>query len=63
MSQQMKQNRQFDFEIFAINLSILLRGTFNEKVRWFFNFYDLNRDGLISIRVSKIKYFFKILKK
>lgn len=33
-------------------LSILLRGTVHEKLRWTFNLYDINKDGYINKEVS-----------
>lgn len=36
------------FEDFVIGLSILVRGTLEEKVRWMFTLYDQDRDGYIS---------------
>ncbi|KAM9794957.1 A-type potassium channel modulatory protein KCNIP1 isoform 2-T2 [Neosynchiropus ocellatus] len=36
------------FEDFVTALSILLRGTITEKLRWTFNLYDINRDGYIN---------------
>lgn len=32
-------------------LSILLRGTVHEKLRWTFNLYDINKDGYINKEV------------
>ena len=36
------------FQDFVIGLSILVRGTMEEKVRWMFTLYDQDRDGYIS---------------
>ncbi|XP_069771379.1 calsenilin-like [Narcine bancroftii] len=36
------------FEDFVIGLSVLLRGTVNEKLIWAFNLYDINKDGYIT---------------
>ncbi|XP_072917167.1 calsenilin-like isoform X1 [Hemitrygon akajei] len=36
------------FEDFVIGLSVLLRGTMNEKLIWAFNLYDINNDGYIT---------------
>ncbi|KAM4748199.1 A-type potassium channel modulatory protein KCNIP1 isoform 1-T1 [Rhinophrynus dorsalis] len=36
------------FEDFVAALSILLRGTIHEKLRWTFNLYDINKDGYIN---------------
>lgn len=31
-----------------MGLSILSRGTIDEKLRWIFNLYDINRDGKVT---------------
>ncbi|XP_051972218.1 calsenilin-like isoform X1 [Xyrauchen texanus] len=36
------------FEDFVIGLSVLLRGSVTEKLRWAFNLYDINKDGYIT---------------
>ncbi|KAJ2951054.1 hypothetical protein O0L34_g5433 [Tuta absoluta] len=36
------------FEEFVIGLSILSRGTLEEKLRWTFSLYDINGDGCIT---------------
>ncbi|KRT80712.1 HLH domain-containing protein [Oryctes borbonicus] len=36
------------FEDFVQNLSILSRGSLDEKLRWTFNLYDINGDGYIT---------------
>eukprot|EP00076_Gallus_gallus_P012114 XP_015128750.2 calsenilin isoform X4 [Gallus gallus] len=36
------------FEDFVIGLSVLLRGTAQEKLKWAFNLYDINKDGCIT---------------
>nr|XP_014429970.1 Kv channel-interacting protein 4 isoform X1 [Pelodiscus sinensis] len=36
------------FEDFIMGLSILLRGTVQEKLNWAFNLYDINKDGYIT---------------
>ncbi len=33
---------------FALGLSILVKGSEEEKLRWTFNMYDLNGDGVIT---------------
>ncbi len=38
----------FFFQDFVVGLSILVRGTLEEKLRWTFSLYDQDRDGLIS---------------
>ena len=38
----------FYFQDFVIGLSILVRGTIEEKMRWMFSLYDQDRDGFIS---------------
>uniref|UniRef100_A0A8C9FRI0 Potassium voltage-gated channel interacting protein 3 n=1 Tax=Pavo cristatus TaxID=9049 RepID=A0A8C9FRI0_PAVCR len=36
------------FEDFVVGLSVLLRGTAQEKLNWAFNLYDINKDGCIT---------------
>lgn len=36
-----------------MGLSILLRGTIQEKLNWAFNLYDINKDGYITKEVRK----------
>uniref|UniRef100_A0A3B3UW37 Kv channel-interacting protein 4 n=1 Tax=Poecilia latipinna TaxID=48699 RepID=A0A3B3UW37_9TELE len=38
----------FLFQDFVMGLSILLRGTVQEKLIWAFNLYDINKDGYIT---------------
>lgn len=37
-----------NFEDFLVGLSILLRGTIDEKLRWIFSLYDINKDGKVT---------------
>lgn len=37
---------------FVTGLSILLRGTVQEKLNWAFNLYDINKDGYITKEVG-----------
>ncbi|XP_077991997.1 calsenilin-like isoform X2 [Glandiceps talaboti] len=41
-------NGTISFEEFVLGLSILSRGTINEKLQWAFNLYDVNKDGCIT---------------
>ncbi|KAM9677404.1 Kv channel-interacting protein 4 isoform 1-T1 [Trichechus inunguis] len=41
-------NGAVSFEDFIKGLSILLRGTVQEKLNWAFNLYDINKDGYIT---------------
>ncbi|XP_039396888.1 Kv channel-interacting protein 4 isoform X3 [Mauremys reevesii] len=41
-------NGSVSFEDFIMGLSILLRGTVEEKLNWAFNLYDINKDGYIT---------------
>ncbi|GCC21406.1 A-type potassium channel modulatory protein KCNIP1-like isoform X3 [Chiloscyllium punctatum] len=41
-------NGSIKFEDFVMALSVLLRGTVHEKLRWTFNLYDINKDGYIN---------------
>lgn len=40
---------------FVIGLSVLLRGSETEKLRWAFNLYDINKDGYITREVWKTR--------
>ncbi|KAM6916639.1 A-type potassium channel modulatory protein KCNIP2 isoform 2-T2 [Xenentodon cancila] len=42
------QNGSVSFEDFVFGLSIILRGTINDRLNWAFNLYDLNKDGCIT---------------
>ncbi|XP_035910893.1 Kv channel-interacting protein 4-like isoform X2 [Anopheles stephensi] len=42
------RNGSLSFEEFVANLSILLRGTVDEKLQWTFSLYDINGDGCIT---------------
>lgn len=37
---------------FVFGLSIILRGTVNDRLNWAFNLYDLNKDGCITKEVT-----------
>ncbi|KAG7322686.1 hypothetical protein KOW79_014032 [Hemibagrus wyckioides] len=41
-------NGSIKFEDFVMGLSILLRGSVQEKLEWTFHLYDINRDGFIN---------------
>ncbi|KAF3836998.1 hypothetical protein F7725_004462 [Dissostichus mawsoni] len=41
-------NGSVSFEDFVMGLSILLRGSIQEKLNWAFNLYDINKDGYIT---------------
>ncbi|NWI92646.1 CSEN protein, partial [Pitta sordida] len=36
------------FQDFAVGLSVLLRGTERQKLRWTFDLYDVNKDGYVT---------------
>lgn len=38
---------------FVLGLSVLLRGSVTEKLRWAFNLYDINKDGYITKEVDE----------
>lgn len=40
---------------FVIGLSVLLRGSVTEKLRWAFNLYDINKDGYITKEARSAK--------
>uniref|UniRef100_A0A8C4RM08 Potassium voltage-gated channel interacting protein 2 n=1 Tax=Erpetoichthys calabaricus TaxID=27687 RepID=A0A8C4RM08_ERPCA len=42
------KNGSVSFEDFVMGLSIILRGTINDRLNWAFNLYDLNKDGCIT---------------
>ncbi|RXM32047.1 Kv channel-interacting protein 2 [Acipenser ruthenus] len=42
------KNGSISFEDFVMGLSIILRGTINDRLNWAFNLYDLNKDGCIT---------------
>uniref|UniRef100_A0A915JAN4 EF-hand domain-containing protein n=1 Tax=Romanomermis culicivorax TaxID=13658 RepID=A0A915JAN4_ROMCU len=41
-------NGQISFDEFVLGLSVLSRGSEDEKLRWVFNLYDLDHDGYLS---------------
>ncbi|XP_031720671.1 Kv channel-interacting protein 2-like isoform X2 [Anarrhichthys ocellatus] len=43
-----RNNGSVSFEDFVESLSIILRGSINDKLNWAFNLYDLNKDGCIT---------------
>ncbi|KAM9827210.1 A-type potassium channel modulatory protein KCNIP1 [Neosynchiropus ocellatus] len=43
-----QHNGSVSFEDFVLGLSILLRGSIQEKLNWAFNLYDINKDGYIT---------------
>lgn len=38
---------------FVMGLSIILRGSINDRLNWAFNLYDLNKDGCITKEVRR----------
>lgn len=42
------QNGAISFEDFVVGLSVLSRGSLQEKLRWAFHLYDINGDGYIT---------------
>ncbi|XP_031560777.1 neuronal calcium sensor 1-like isoform X2 [Actinia tenebrosa] len=42
------KNGKISFEDFVLGLSISLHGTLDEKMKWAFNLYDLDGDGVIT---------------
>jgi len=53
-------NKEINFRDFLIALSTLMRGSLDEKIRWIFSFYDLKKDGKISVDVSDNGFLFFI---
>ena len=45
-------SREINFRDFLISLSTLMHGSLDEKIKWIFCFYDLKKDGKISVDVS-----------
>ncbi|XP_039727349.1 A-type potassium channel modulatory protein KCNIP2 isoform X5 [Pteropus medius] len=41
------------FEDFVAGLSVILRGTIDDRLNWAFNLYDLNKDGCITKEVCR----------
>uniref|UniRef100_A0A8C4X123 Kv channel interacting protein 2 n=1 Tax=Eptatretus burgeri TaxID=7764 RepID=A0A8C4X123_EPTBU len=41
-------NGSISFEDFVQGLSLLLRGSINDKLNWAFNLYDINKDGYVT---------------
>jgi Ca2+-binding EF-hand superfamily protein len=46
------QKTEVNFKQFLIVLSSLIRGTSEDKIKWLFNFYDIDCDGKISHDVN-----------
>ncbi|XP_072311512.1 calsenilin-like isoform X3 [Eucyclogobius newberryi] len=44
----MDRSGSIRFEDFVLGLSVLLRGSVTEKLRWAFNLYDINKDGCVT---------------
>lgn len=42
------RNGSLSFEEFVMGLSVLSRGTLQERLQWAFNLYDINGDGFIT---------------
>ncbi|KAF1431065.1 Calsenilin, partial [Spheniscus mendiculus] len=42
------RNGALCFQDFVVGLSVLLRGTVHQKLKWAFNLYDINKDGYIT---------------
>lgn len=49
---KMNEITEINFKQFLVTLSTVMRGTVEEKIRWMFQFYDLNKDGIITKDVS-----------
>jgi Ca2+-binding EF-hand superfamily protein len=41
----------FIFQDYILTLSVLCRGTIDEKLRWIFRFYDINGEGRLTREV------------
>ncbi|KFO53519.1 Calsenilin, partial [Corvus brachyrhynchos] len=42
------RNGALCFQDFAVGLSVLLRGTEQQKLKWTFDLYDVNKDGYVT---------------
>lgn len=42
------QGLEINFQQFLISLSVILKGSVEEKIRWIFSLYDLKKDGKIT---------------
>ncbi len=40
------------FHDFLLSLSAIMKGSQDDRIKWLFNFYDVNKDGKISREVS-----------
>ena len=40
---------------YVVTLSVLCRGTVDEKLRWIFRLYDINSDGQVTREVSRMR--------
>ena len=47
-----------NFEEFLIGLSVLSRGSVNEKLEWIFDLYDIQKDGVITVDEVRRRPFF-----
>lgn len=55
LSSSKMRESSFLLQDFVIGLSVLLRGSVTEKLRWAFNLYDINKDGYITKEVYSIE--------
>lgn len=55
MSQECNGLFPLRWQDFVIGLSVLLRGSVTEKLRWAFNLYDINKDGYITKEARSAK--------
>ncbi|NXT09200.1 CSEN protein, partial [Prunella fulvescens] len=46
------RNGALCFQDFALGLSVLLRGTEQQKLKWTFDLYDVNKDGYVTKEVT-----------
>jgi Ca2+-binding EF-hand superfamily protein len=49
-----KTHEEINFKEFLIALSSLMRGTIDDKIKWLFNFYDINKDQKITYDVRSV---------
>jgi hypothetical protein len=48
MSHESFKIKEINFKQFVQILSSVMRGSLDEKIRWMFYFYDMNKDGIIT---------------
>ena len=60
MSHESFKIKEINFKQFVQILSSVMKGSLDEKIRWMFYFYDMNKDGIITHDVRISLFFFLI---